>query len=206
MPKSIRVDNGMPLGDPQRKSLPLLCLWLEAMGVQLIFNRPRRPTDNAKVERMQRTTKNWAEVGQCQNIEQLKQQLKQVCIIQREKFKVTRLKGKTRMEYYPELYQNTRAYQAEQFDPQKAYTRLAKWTFARKTSKIGQFSLYGNVYYLGAKYGRQYVSIKFDPKNIQWKVTDAQGLFIKAFNAVNFDKKHLWNLTVSQRTKIKTQT
>lgn len=203
MPKSIRVDNGMPLGDPQRKSLPSLCLWLEAMGVQLIFNRPRRPTDNAKVERMQRTTKNWAQVDQCQNIQQLSQQLKQVCSIQREKFKVSRLKGKTRAEYYPELYQNPRRYKAEQFDPQKAYDRLAKWTFARKTSKIGQFSLYGNVYYLGSKHTKQYVSVKFDPENIQWKVKDAQGTLIKSFEAKNFDKENLWNLTVSKRTKLR---
>ena len=50
MPLSIRVDNGMPLGDPQRKSIPELSLWILAKNIEVIFNRPRQPTDNAKVE------------------------------------------------------------------------------------------------------------------------------------------------------------
>ena len=81
-PKSIRVDNGKPLGDPQRKSIPPLALWLEGMGIQVIFNRPRRPTDNAKVERMQQTTKNWAGVEACKNLAQLKRQLQYNCKLQ----------------------------------------------------------------------------------------------------------------------------
>ncbi len=56
--------------NPQRKSIPPLALWLTAMNVVVIFNRPRRPTDNAKVERMQRTTKNWAQVKDCEDITQ----------------------------------------------------------------------------------------------------------------------------------------
>ena len=52
-PQSVRLDNGRPLGDPQRKSFPTLGLWLTALGIEVIYNRPRRPTDNASVERMQ---------------------------------------------------------------------------------------------------------------------------------------------------------
>ena len=206
MPKSIRVDNGMPLGDPQRKSIPILALWIEAMGVQVIFNRPRRPTDNAKVERMQRTTKNWAEVEQCQNYGQLKSYLMSACMIQREHFKVTRLGGKTRKDYFPELYTNTNNYHYTLFEPKKAYQRLSKWTFARKTSKIGQFSLYGQTYYLGKVFAKQYVAIQFDPEHQQWKVKDSNGDPIKAFHAINFDHANLWNLTLCQRTPKKAQT
>ncbi len=206
LPKSIRVDNGMPLGDPQRKSLPVLCLWLEAMGIEVIYNRPRRPTDNAKVERMQRTTKDWAEVYSCKDYKQLQKHLDKVGLIQREKFKVSRLKGKTRKECYPKLFTNQRIYKAEHFNPQRAFQRLDKWIFARRTSKIGQFTLYGNVYYLGTKFPKQYVSVKFDSSSSQWKVSDSKGKFIKAFNAINFDQENLWNLTISQRTSKKGQT
>ena len=48
-PQSVRLDNGRPLGDPQRKSFPTLGLWLTALGIEVIYNRPRRPTDNASV-------------------------------------------------------------------------------------------------------------------------------------------------------------
>ena len=96
MPSSIRIDNGAPMADPQRKRLSALTLWLTGMNVNVILNRPRRPTDNAKVERMQRTTKNWAVIKECQNIQQLTAQLNQVLIRQRARYKVSRLKGKTR--------------------------------------------------------------------------------------------------------------
>ena len=35
-PKSIRVDNGHPLGDPQRKSISTIGLWIIACGIDLI--------------------------------------------------------------------------------------------------------------------------------------------------------------------------
>ncbi|MEO1515517.1 MAG: hypothetical protein AAFV95_10900 [Bacteroidota bacterium] len=108
MPLSIRVDNGMPLGDPQRKSIPELSLWLLGKNIEVIFNRPRQPTDNARVERMQQTTKNWASIEQAQNFEDLDRRLKQTIIIQREKFKVSRLQNRTKLEVYPELSRNNR--------------------------------------------------------------------------------------------------
>ncbi len=142
MPKTIRVDNGKPLGDSQRKSIPPLALWLTAMNVVVIFNRPRRPTDNAKVERMQRTTKNWAQVKDCEDINQVRNQLNTVCEIQRSQFKVKRLKNKTRMEAFPQINHSPRVYQADSFCLQKAYGQLAKWSFQRRVSNNGQFSLY----------------------------------------------------------------
>lgn len=191
------------MGDPQRKSVPPLALWLEATGVQVIFNRPRRPTDNAKVERMQRTTKNWAEVKGCQNIEQLAKRLKRVCTIQRDLYKVSRMKNKTRKEIFPQLYTNPRKYNPDDFNIQKAYQRLEKWTFVRQTSPIGQFSLYNQVYYLGKAYARQYVVAKFKAETIEWQLFDAQGIPIKAVSAKSIDKQSIRNLTVNQRTNKK---
>lgn len=203
MPKCIRVDNGKPLGDPQRKSVPALALWLEAIGVQVIFNRPRRPTDNAKVERMQRTTKNWAEVNNCPNMEQLIERLKQACIIQRDFYKVSRLGNKTRTEVFPQLYDNKRKYKPKSFDVQKAYKRLEKWTFTRRTSAVGTFTLYSQVYYSGKAYAKQYISIKFNAQTRQWQIFDTKGAFIKAVKAKSMTEYHIQNLAVSQRTKKK---
>jgi len=203
MPKSIRIDNGKPMGDPQRKSIPPLALWLEGKGVQVIFNRPRRPTDNAKVERMQRTTKNWAEVKNCPNIKELIIRLKRACTIQRDLYKVSRMKNKTRKEIFPQLYNNPRKYNPSDFDVQKVYQRLEKWTFVRHTSPIGQFSLYHQIYYLGKDYAKQYVAVKFKTDTIQWQVFDAQGVLIKVINAKNMDEQNIRNLTVNQRTNKK---
>src|SRR5437867_5557619 len=65
LPRAIKVDNGKPFGDPQRTSVPELALWLCGLGVGVIWNPPRSPRDNAKVERMQGTTAAWAEVEKC---------------------------------------------------------------------------------------------------------------------------------------------
>ena len=51
LPSYIRVDNGKPFGDPQRCSIPELGLWLIGLGIEVVWNRPRTPKDNATVER-----------------------------------------------------------------------------------------------------------------------------------------------------------
>lgn len=201
LPKSIRIDNGAPMGDPQRKRIPELALWLIGMNINVIFNRPRRPTDNAKVERMQRTTKNWADIKNCKNIEQLKEQLSAAISIQREHFKVSRLGNKTRLESFPELLSNTRKYSKDDFDVHRAYQRLAQWQFVRQVSKTGQFSLYGQVYYIGTKLAKQYVAIKFNVDAIRWEVSDSNGNSIKNILVKNMTTSHMQNLTIGQRTK-----
>ena len=200
MPKSIRVDNGKPLGDPQRKSITILGLWLEGLGIKVIYNRPRRPTDNAKVERMQQTTKNWAAIKMCKNQKQLKEQLEAVIEIQREHYKVTRLKGKTRIEAFPEILDNPRKYSEDLFDIQKVYLELSKWKFVRRISSQGHFCLYDQVYYLGKKHVGQNISIKFNPEFICWQVSNSKGDSIASIPTDFFSVESIKNLTVSQRT------
>jgi len=200
MPKSIRVDNGKPLGAPQRKSITELGLWLTGLGINVIYNRPRQPTDNAKVERMQRTTKNWAVIKSCKTISQLREALQSAIIMQREHYQVSRLGKKTRAEVYPEIFNNPRKYSKELFEEQKAYLVLSKWTFVRKISSHGQFSIYGQIYYLGIKYAKQNVSIKFNIETIGWDISDSQGNLLKSLPAKNFTKEHILKLTINQRT------
>ncbi|HEY9886409.1 MAG TPA: hypothetical protein V6C96_04020 [Vampirovibrionales bacterium] len=200
MPKSVRFDNGKPLGDPQRKSLSELAVWLLSLGIIVIHNRPRQPTDNAKVERMQQTTKNWSNLEDCQDFEDLQQRLSYVLEVQRSKYRVSRLGRKTRMEVFPEISTNPRSYSSDLFDPQLAYEQLSKWTFVRKVSKHGQFSMFKGIYYLGTEYKRQYVSVQLCPKTINWKVFDANGKYIKAYSAQNLTAENIWNLTIYQKT------
>jgi len=199
-PLSIRVDNGMPLGDPQRKAIPELSLWILSKNIGVIFNRPRQPTDNAKVERMQQTTKNWAVIAQAKNIVDLQQRLDNAVIIQREKFSVSRLQNRTRLEAYPTLLTNSRSYDDEFFDTTKAYQRLADCSFVRKVSSKGQISLYGHKYALPKKHKATFVHVKFDPKLIQWKILDEHNKFILSKDATNLLPENIRNLSVGQRT------
>lgn len=170
------------------------------MGIQVIFNRPRRPTDNAKVERMQQTTKNWARVNECETIEQLKKQLHFNCRVQRERYKVRRLGNQTRKEAFAQLYTNSNLYKRTDFDIQRAWKRLSQFTFVRQSSKIGQFSLYGKVYYLGSSHAKQKVAIKFCEDLKTWNVFNKQGILIKKFDAKFINKTIIWNLSLCQRT------
>ena len=200
VPSSIRVDNGMPLGDPQRKSIPELSLWILAKNIEVIFNRPRQPTDNAKVERMQRTTKNWAVIDQAKNIVDLEKRLNKAISIQREKFRVSRLQNQTRIEAYPSLLTKCRPYDSGAFNMDKPYQRLAACSFVRKVSIQGQISLYGQAYSLPKKYKATFVHIRFDPKQIEWKIFDEHNKFIANTQAVNLMPENIRNLSVGQRT------
>lgn len=200
MPKSIRVDNGKPLGDPQRKSITLLGLWLTGLGIKVIYNPPRQPTKNAKVERMQQTTKNWAAIKKCKNSKQLIEQLEAVIEMQREHYPVTRLGGKTRLSAFPEILDNPRKYNDNLFDIQRVHLELSKWIFVRQISAHGQFSLYDQIYYLGQKYINQNISIKFDAQLISWKIYNSKGDFIKNIPTNFFSIEKIKNLTVGQRT------
>lgn len=209
IPKSIRVDNGKPLGDPQRKRIPELALWLIGLGISVIFNRPRKPTDNAKVERMQRTTQNWADIKNAPNGETLQSQLNDAIIIQRKFFKVRRLGGKTRLEVFPQILNNERTYindinfEKQIFDIQKVYQAIAKWQFIRQLSKTGQFSLYKQVYYIDYKKAKTYVVIKLNAEHLNWEISDTNGKIIKTIKIKNFDLDNILNLTICQRTKKK---
>lgn len=200
MPKSIRIDNGKPLGDPQRKSLTELAVWLFGLGVNVILNRPRRPTDNAKVERMQQTSKKWSDLDNCFDVKELQERLDHVLEIQRSKYKVRRLGRKTRLEVYPEIMHNSKTYSDDLFNAQRAYDQLAKWSFVRKVSKHGQFSLFKGIYYLGRKYRNQYISVQLDPSSVCWIVYDSHGEKIRSYPARSLTPEHIWNLTIYQKT------
>lgn len=200
MPGKFRVDNGSPLGDPHYKIVAPLALWLIGMGVEVIWNPPRSPRENAKVERGQRTSQNWADIQKQDSYDQLQSRLNEVCHFQRCEFKVRRLGYKTRAEAFPGLDQPARVYSKYDFAPQRIYDYLAKCSFARKVSKAGQIRIYGQVYYINNKRKYQTVHLKFQSSTLQWQVVDDHGEVIKTLETLNFSKENLWNLSVCQRT------
>lgn len=201
MPFSINADNGKPLGDPQRKGIPELAMWLLGLNINVTWSRPKRPTDNPQVERMQRTSANWAEVAQCANLEELQQWLDITAYRQRSLFKVSRLKKKTRSEAFPGLLSSNRPYLCEGFQEKRIYSFLAQYTFKRKVAPNGQITLLGQVYHIATACKRQYVSAVLDPETVEWSFLDQKNDCIRKTPAKNFTKEHFLNLTTSQRTK-----
>jgi transposase InsO family protein len=74
LPGRARFDNGKPWGSTGDWPT-VLALWLIGLGIDITWNRPRRPQENGVVERSQGTGKRWAEPGSCDSVAQLQGQV-----------------------------------------------------------------------------------------------------------------------------------
>ena len=144
-----RFDNGRPFGTPTLDGVSPCAAVLAALGCAVVFNRPRSPTQNAKVERNQGTTARWANVQQCADIEAFRRSLERAVIDQRERYPTRVCQGETRLATYPELAGNPRRYAAADFQAERAYRMIGQYTFARTVSAHGQLSLLGHRYQVG---------------------------------------------------------
>jgi len=158
--KCFRFDNGRPLGDPKREVIPPAALNILALGSQVLYNPPRSPTKNAKVERNQGTTGKWADASKCANIKEFKTSLKYAVLAQRELYSTRTCQGKTRAEYYPELFNNPKKFDATDFDQQRIYRFLEKGTWFRTLNPQGQVRMFAKRYTVGYQFRGQDVSVK----------------------------------------------
>ena len=199
-PVQMKFDNGLPFGDPNRMMITVLSQWLIGMGVKVVFNEPRRPQQNAKVERMQSVTRRWSEPPKRKDITELREHLRAVCAIQRDKYPSGTINFQTRTQHYPELLINRRPYNDNDFDIKRVYEFLSKGAWVRKVSSIGAITMFSKDYHVGARYKNQSVIIKFDKENTQWHCFTENNQFVKAFNPINITESAILNLTVCQRT------
>ena len=198
MPQRIKVDNGQPFGDPQQKSIPVLALWLMSLKIRVIWNRPRHPQDNAKVERMQGTSHRWVDLDRCADRGVLQRGLDAVALIHREHYAVSHLGFKTRKAAFPALYLIERPYLSAGFEAGRAWRFLSQTQLVRKVGGTGRIRLYGHGYQVGRAYRGQEVAVGFDAQDLLWLVYDEQGHLIKVLEARSMSPSDIWSLSVSQ--------
>ncbi len=200
MPARIRVDNGAPWGNTHRDLPSPLSLWLIGLGVEVIWNRPRHPTDNGVVERGQGVLQQWVEVARCRSLAELEQWLAWAVEMQREKYPAC--DGKSRMASYPQLVHSGRSYEAaceaQIWDIERVYYWLSQGVWARKVDKVGYISLYNYSYSVGRPYRGQTVYVQFDSETGTWAVRDSQGGEIKRFQARGIETDAIRHLCVSR--------
>ncbi len=196
-PQCIKVDNGRPFGDPGSDLIPVIALWLIGLGIDVIWNRPRQPTDNAKVERMQAVTANWAEPEQCANPTILQTHLDEAVHIQRSLYRCRRLGNQTRAERYPKLAAGGATYAPEAFDLGRVFRFLAEGTWVRKVSQVGQIVFYNQRWQLGRTYRGQQVSLELVLSSRQWVVRDEADQELKRFVSSFISEASLWSLSLS---------
>ncbi|WP_169521694.1 DDE-type integrase/transposase/recombinase [Spirosoma spitsbergense] len=198
LPQAIKIDNGRPFGDPKRLQIPLLPLWLVGYGIEPIWNRAARPTDNAKVERAQATTANWADLATCSDIADLRQKLAQVIVTQRERYPVRRLNEQTRQQAYPTIDTPLCLFEISHFDYQLVLAFLQRRSWHRKVSKIGVISFYYQRWFLNRSVADQWVSIRLEATSNEWVIFTDTGEFIKSFSNTVITEQALLSLATSQ--------
>lgn len=195
-PQWIRVDNGRPFADPQREIVPLLALWLIGLGIKVKCNPPRKPTDNAKVERAQGVLSDWIEAEKCQDTAELQDRVWEQAEFYNYHFPIRRLNGQKRIAAFPTLRFTDRPWNPADFHLQRVLDFLAPGQWQRKVSSNGQIQLYGQRFSVSTQYRHQRMSIKLCPKNNEWNIFDANGDCVKAI-PTPFSAQALWKLDLS---------
>ena len=171
LPDELQSDGDPVLTGNHRRPFPtLFTLWLKGLDVEHHVTRPRRPTDNAEVERCHRTVHDYAIVGHEQaSVLQLQQILDQA--VYELNFELPSraqgCRGRPPITAHPELLQPRRPFRPEHelalFDLKRVDAYLAAFTWQRTVGKTGQFEVGRHRYSVGRAYARGTVLIRFDP-------------------------------------------
>lgn len=169
-PQQLRMDRDPIWVGSTRLEWPgVLLLWLVGLDIVPIINRPGRPTDNAQVERLNRT---WLEhVGLSQrsassaDIQSATDQAWQDRLFNLPSYN-KHCAGQPPALVFPELLANQRTYhpdeEAHLFDLQRVHDYLATWQWQRKVDITGSISLHNTNRFVGKVYYGQIVKVHFD--------------------------------------------
>lgn len=176
LPRRLRVDNGKPWGSWSDLP-PALALWLIGLGLDMIWNDPRRPQQNGVVERSQGTSKRWAEPQTCQTVAELQARLDADDQLQRERYPLAQ--GQARWALFPGLTHSGRPYQeadeAAAWSLSRVREHLAGYAVPRRVDRQGKVSVYNRHVYVGSMHGGKDVWVQFDPEQQQWLISDNEG-------------------------------
>jgi hypothetical protein len=201
-PQRLRVDNGTPWG--MTGGLPTtLALWLWGLGIDLIWNHPHRPKENAVVERSQGISQRWVEPQTCADPQECQQRLDRMDRIQREKY--PSIQGRSRRQAYPQLRHSGRTYgpawEARHWDRQRVLEHLAEYAVRRRVDHRGQVSLYERAHYVGIRYQGQDIYVTLDPVSGEWVFQDPGGRELRRRPARELTRQRILELTVAKPRK-----
>jgi hypothetical protein len=176
LPRCLRVDNGKPWGSWSDLP-PMLALWLIGLGIDMLWNDPRRPQQNGVVERSQGTAKRWAEPHACQAAAELQARLDEDDCLQRERYPVAQ--GRSRWELFPGLAHSGRLYQkgneARRWSLERVRDHLAGYAVPRRVDSQGKVSVYNRNLYVGVVHAGKEACVQFDPEQTHWLISDSAG-------------------------------
>jgi len=185
LPQQVQVDHESMFFDNTSKSpFPTrLHLWLLALGVELVFGRPRRPTDQGMTERSHQL---WA--AQCltgqhyPNWHALYQALQQRRDFLNYQLPCASLSQQPPLVAWSQATHSGRAYRPEWEGDliilDRVWAFLAQGWWFRKVSVAYTFQLGGSVYYVGTPWQHTQLEITFDPTESQLVCSNEAGRLV----------------------------
>lgn len=145
-------------------------LWLVALGVEVVFIRPRQPTDHAIIERHHQTIENQALKGTvCTSTERLWQKIDERRKILNCRLPTRALNGQAPLEAFPNAVWSGQPYrpewEADLLSIERVYRYLAEGRWFRRISTNSHINIGGHRYYVGNQYADSESEITFDPQN-----------------------------------------
>ncbi len=202
LPERVQTDNQTGLAAArQSNDFPtIFTLWLVGLGIEHVFIRPGRPTDNAEVERCHRTVTDYAIVG---NQHQPQPQLQQALDLAVHALnfelpsKAHGCHGLAPVQAHPDLLHHVRLFLPEwevaSFDLQRVYAYLASLSWERIVSKVGRIDLGAHRYSVGVRFARKRITARFEPSSCEFAFYDGQD-FIRCRPALGLSIAELTGL------------
>jgi transposase len=170
LPNQLQVDHeSVFIDNKSRSPFPTrLHLWLVALGVDLVFSRPSRPTDQGMTERSHQLWARQCLVGQhFVDWQHLYRVLRERRDVLNHDLPCTSLGNQPPLVAFPQAAHAGRDYRPEWerdlLDLSRVWSYLAQGRWFRKTSKDTTFSLGRQVYYIGQPWQHTQLDITFDP-------------------------------------------
>ena len=191
-PWRIKIDNGLPFVNPKNIDLPTLSqLWWIGLGIEVQLNALGVPQQNGTVEGLQGVCRRWSNPAGYDNIADYQERVDQTNRIQREVYRLRKQGDKTRKELYPQLWQNPRTYNPDEFWIDKVYKDLATRVWKRRIKDKGDLKFWKKEIYIGTRFKNQKVTITFDPDELQWMVRSNDGRLLKVCSKERFTEAQI---------------
>jgi hypothetical protein len=195
------VDNGVPWGSDDGHPPELAC-WLIGLGVEVVWNPPRRPQKNGVVERSQGVGKNWAEPWTCADAAELQRRADETDRLQREAYAGPG--ERPRWVEYPALAHSGSPYRPEAEgglgDVARVTRHLAHYVVRRKVDPLGKVSVYNRPRPVGRTWVGKVVNVGFDADECCWVVTADDGQELRRIAAREVSRETVIGLRMCYRS------
>lgn len=198
-PQQLRMDrDSVFVGSPRLQWPGVLLLWLVGLGIEPVVNRPHRPTDNAQIERLNRTwlehvgfSLTTASVTDIQHATDLAWHDRLYHLPSRNKH----CQGQTPAQTFPTLFSNPMPFSPDEerslFDLTRVHAYLAQWQWRRKVDHTGCISMHDNNRLVSRLHRRQIVKVHFDLTDLHFVATAVDGQFLKRFTIPGIDADYI---------------